>query len=310
MGLFSKKALICERCGKEYEARISIGSKLCPECQQREKDAKKEVSGYVSYGEWIGRKYNEDELRAIARHRDNILEKHRNTHIITREELKQAGDNYKKLSESEAIDIYERALYSLTDVVRGAAYATKGFFCLTQYDGVVVAAEDVFAVAYCRDLRLVQSKDSANVEGFLCAIFTNDPYIPVFPMIYFGNIGLFAMKSKSGRQRVEETFSERCPNLLYPVMETKQMKKILKSEASKGNIDSRTMLKYLSDVESGFGMFDVKAITDALPQDSLDRLSAYGFIPWAETSRLLKLDGMFSKSFWEKIQEKVVMQYY
>ncbi len=51
MGLFSKKALVCERCGKEYEARISIGSKLCPECQQREKDAKKEVSGYVSYGE-------------------------------------------------------------------------------------------------------------------------------------------------------------------------------------------------------------------------------------------------------------------
>lgn len=310
MGLFSKKALVCERCGKEYEARISIGSKLCPECQQREKDAKKEVSGYVSYGEWIGRKYNEDELRAIAQHRDSILEKHRNTHIITREELKQAGDNYKKLSESEAIDIYERALYSLVDVGKGASYATKGFFCLTQYEGVVVASEDVFAVAYCRDLRLVQSRDSAHVEGLLCAVFTNDPYIPVFPMVYFGKIGLFAMKSKSGRQAVEETFSRRCPNLLYPVMETKQLKKILKGEAGKGSIDSQTMLKFLSDVESGFGMFDVKAMTDALPQESLDRLSAYGFIPWTEINRLMKLDGMFSKSFWEKIQEKVVVQYY
>lgn len=310
MGLFSKKALVCERCGKEYEARISIGSKLCPECQQREKDAKKEVSGYVSYGEWIGRKYNEDELRAIAQHRDNILENHRNIRTVTREELKQARDNYKKLSESEAIDIYERALYSLVDVEKGAAYATKGIFCLTQYEGVVVAAEDVFAVAYCRDLRLVQSRDSANVEGLLCVAFTNDPYIPVFPMVYFGKIGLFAMKSKSGRQAVEETFSRRCPNLLYPVMETKQLKKILKGEAGKGSIDSQTMLKFLSDVESGFGIFDVKAMTDALPQESLDRLSAYGFIPWTEINRLMKLDGMFSKSFWENIQEKVVMQYY
>lgn len=305
MGLFSKKALTCERCGKEYEARISIGSKLCPECQQREKDAKKEVSGYVSYGDWIGRKYNEDELRAIAQHRDSILEEHRNTHTITREEMKRAGDNYKKLSESEAVDIFQRALYSLVDVNRGSAYATKGFFCLTQYEGVVVDAEDVFAVAYCRDLKLVQSQDQASMEALLCVAFTNDPYIPVFPVVYFGKIGLFAMKSKSGRLGVEETFSRRCPKLAYPVMEVKEMKKILKGEASKGNIDSQTMLKYLSDAGSGTGMFDTRAMTDVLPQNSLDRLSAYGFIPWAETSKLLKLDGMFSKSFWEKIEEKV-----
>lgn len=305
MGLFSKKALTCERCGKEYEARISLGAKLCPECQQREKDAKKEVSGYVSYGDWIGRKYNEDELRAIAQHRDNILEGHRNIHVITREELKQAGDNYKKLSENEAVDIFQRALYSLVDVSRGAAYASKGFFCLTQYDGVVVPAEDVYAVAYCQDFKLVQSKDQASMEALLCVAFTNDPYIPVFPIVSFGKIGLFAMKSKSGRQGVEGTFTRRCPNLAYPVMETKQLKKILKSEESKGNIDSKTMLKYLSDAESGLGMFDTRAMMDVLSQDSLDRLSAYGFIPWAETSKLLKLDGMFSKSFWEKIEEKV-----
>lgn len=224
MGLFSKKVLTCERCGKEYEARISIGSRLCPECQQREKDAKKEVSGYVSYGGWLGRKYNEDELRAIAQHRDDILETHRNINTVTREELKQAGDNYKKLSESEAIDIYQRALYSLVDVDRGASYAVKGFFCLTQHEGVVVSAEDVFAVAYCRDFRLVQSKDAAHVEAILCVVFTNDPYVPVFPVVYFGKIGLFSLKSKSGRQGVEETFSRRCPKLAYPVMETKQLK--------------------------------------------------------------------------------------
>lgn len=309
MGLFSKKTLTCERCGKEYEARISLGSKLCPECQQREKEAKKAVSGYVSYGGWLGKKYGEDELKAIAQHRDEIFEQHRNPHSITREELKQAGDNCKKLSEKEAMDIYERAMYSLVDVSKGSAYAAKGMFCPTQYEGVAVASEDVFAVAYCKDYKLVQSQDQAHVEALLCAVFTNDPYIPVFPMVYFGKIGLFAMKSKSGRMDVEETFSRRCPNLAYPVMETKQLKKVLKSEASKGKVDSQTMLKFLSDAESCSGIFDTKLMTDVLPQDTLDRLSAYGFIPWDEISRLMKLEGMFTQSFWEKIREKVIGQY-
>lgn len=88
MGLFSKKTLTCERCGREYEARVSLGSKVCPDCQQREKEAKKAVSGYVSYGEWLGKKYSEEELKAIAQHRDEIFESHKNFHIITREELK------------------------------------------------------------------------------------------------------------------------------------------------------------------------------------------------------------------------------
>lgn len=57
-------------------------------------------------------------------------------------------------------------------------------------------------------------------------------------------------------------------------------------------------------------MFDSRDMTDTLPQDSLDRLSAYGFIPWDEISRLMKLDGMFSKSFWEKIEEKIGSQFY
>lgn len=200
-------------------------------------------------------------------------------------------------------------MYSLTDVSKGAAYAARGIFCPTQYEGVAVAAEDVFAVAYCRDYKLVQSQDQANVEALLCVVFTNDPYIPVFPMVYFGKIGLFAIKSKSGRMGVEETFSRRCPNLAYPVMEAKQLKKILKGEASKGKIDSQAMLKYLSDAGSSIGIFDTKFMTDILPQDTSDRLAACGFIPSDEISRLLKLEGMFTKSYWEKIRDKVLGQY-
>ena len=35
MGLFSKKTLICEKCGKEFQARITIGRHLCKECDDK-----------------------------------------------------------------------------------------------------------------------------------------------------------------------------------------------------------------------------------------------------------------------------------
>ncbi len=35
MGFFSKKTIICERCGKEYQARITLGCHICNECLDR-----------------------------------------------------------------------------------------------------------------------------------------------------------------------------------------------------------------------------------------------------------------------------------
>ena len=53
MGLLSKKTLICERCGKEYQVRIALGRHLCDECAAREGQKRDNVRGYVDYAAQI-----------------------------------------------------------------------------------------------------------------------------------------------------------------------------------------------------------------------------------------------------------------
>lgn len=49
MGLFSKKTLICEKCGKEFQARITIGRHLCKECDDKYWKLYADVQGYNEY---------------------------------------------------------------------------------------------------------------------------------------------------------------------------------------------------------------------------------------------------------------------
>lgn len=37
----------------------------------------------------------------------------------------------------------------------------------------------------------------------LCAVFTNDPYIPVFPMVYLGKRGMFELMSPKSAKMLE-----------------------------------------------------------------------------------------------------------
>ena len=48
------------------------------------------------------------------------------------------------------------------------------FFVLTDFEKAVVDMEDVFAVGITGDYKYQDSKE----EAVLCAVFTNDPYIP------------------------------------------------------------------------------------------------------------------------------------
>lgn len=301
MGLFSKKTYTCSQCGKEYEARINLGESLCSNCQQKEKEAKKAVSGYVEYGRIIGRNYSGDELEAIAKHRDGILEKYRNMDTITKKELEEAGDNYKKLSENEAIDIYKKALNASVNTTLGAL-STSNFYYLTTFNDVVVDTKDVFAVGYTSDLKT----SNAYKENILCAVFTNDPYVPVFPVGYSASIGLlsFSLKSKEGRQGVEFIYGSECPNLAYPVTDLKKLKKMIKQDGTKGNIDVSSMLDYISDARSGSGMFNTKDMSLHIRDASWNKLATYGYIPYEEVSRLLGFDKMFAKSFWKDIATK------
>ena len=96
--LFAKKTIVCERCGKEYQVRITLGEHICDECKLREYQKKENVKGYVDYAlDMLWPEYTEEQLDQIAAHRDQILEKYRMTQGISRNELQQASDNYNKL---------------------------------------------------------------------------------------------------------------------------------------------------------------------------------------------------------------------
>ena len=298
MGLFSKKTIVCERCGKEYQARITLGVHICDECLARESKKKDNVKGYVDYAsKMLWNSYSEEQLDAIAAHRDAILEKYRMTQGISRADLMNASDNYKKLTDDEAADVLMRMANSSVTATMGAAYSGY-FFVPTAFEKTIVDAQDVFAVGYTSDYKLQDSKS----EVILCAVFTNDPYIPVFPMIYVGKLGFFEiMKSKKGRQGVNALFEAMCPNLTYPVQDLKQLKKQIKADGSvKGNIDQKFMLDKISDASSSSGIFDTESMHSDLYPSSAEMLDAYGYIQETQINQIMKMDKMFNRKYWQK----------
>ncbi len=298
MGLFSKKTITCERCGKEYQARITFGVHLCDECLAREQAKQENVKGYVDYASnMLWNAYTEEQLDQIATHRDQILEKYRQTQGISRAELMNASDNYKNLTDQQAADVLIRMANSSVTSTMGAAYSGY-FFAPTQYEKTIVDAEDVFAVGYTNDYKL----ESAGSEVILCAVFTNDPYIPVFPLIYVGKLGFFEiMKSKKGRQGVEALFEAMCPNLTYPVQDLKKLKKQIKADGSvNGKIEMKDILDMISSAEVSTGIFNTKNMHSDLKQASADMLDSYGYIQEDQINQILKMDKMFNRKYWQK----------
>ena len=303
MGLFSKKTIICERCGKEYQVRIARGAYICDECQMREFKKKDNVRGYVDYARDAGMPgYTEEQLEQIDAHRTQILEKYRQVNGISRAELLNVSDNYKKLTDDQAAEILMRISNSSVALTSGAAY-TGEFFSPTGFEKTVVDADDVFAVGYTSNYS-VQVDDQ---EVILCAVFSNDPYIPVFPMIYVGKLGFFDfMKSKKGREGVKTLFEAMCPNLTYPVQDLKELKKQITSEGTvKGNIDMKFMLDKISDASSGCGIFYTVSMDSHLPASSADMLDGYGYIQEDQIDAILKMDKMFNRNFWSKHMKRL-----
>lgn len=302
MGLFSKKDYVCEKCGKTFTKRINLNGNLCDECWNQEENEKRElenaVRGYVDYhNDVFFESYSADDMRRIIEHRNAILSKYQNPNGISRAELKNISDNYKKITDEQAAEALLRVSSSLMVTTIGAAYC-ENFFAPTDYDGTIVDAEDVFAVGYTSDFRF----QDTSTEVILCVVFTNDPYVPVFPMVYFGKIGFFELtKSKKGRANVNELFEAICPNLTYPVGDIKQLKRQIKQEGIvRGNLDSKFVLEQISDVSLCSGLFDAKKMCGQLLMDSAAMLDGIGYIQDTEIKTILQMDRMFNRIYWEK----------
>lgn len=298
MGIFSKKTIVCERCGKEYQTRITLGVHVCDECLNREYEKREAVSGYVEYARTMGwAEYSEEELDMIASHRQQTMDKYNRNHGITRAELQNASDNYKKLTDDQVAEILYRVANASVSSTMGAVYSGS-FFVPTRFEKTIIDAEDVFAVGYTNDYKLQVDGQ----EVILCVIFTNDPYMPVFPMIYVGKLGFFeVMKSKKGRQGVSALFESMCPNLTYPVQDLKALKKQIKSEGKvNGSIELNKMLDYISDASSSSGLFNTKGMHSDLHPSSADMLDECGYILDEQIDQILHMDRMFNRNFWQK----------
>ncbi len=303
MGIFSKKSVKCCECGREFEVRFPSNPYICDDCSLKKAEVEEPVSGYVQYARERGwPEYTIAQLKEIKKHRDAILEKYRMTNGISKDELREASDNYKKLSEDQAMSVLVRISNSSLGSTMGAAY-TGLFFAPTRYDGTIVDGEDIFTVGYLTDFR----SDVAGSEAIMCAVFTNDPYIPVFPLIYLGKLGTFEVtKSKSGRAGVANMFESLGTNFTYPVQELKQLKKQIKSEGTvRGNIEYETMMKLMNEALNLSGMFDSKHMTSMVPYLSSEMLDKHGYIASDEIDMILKMDKMFNRNFWEKQMKKL-----
>ena len=302
MGLFSKKEYVCEKCGTTFSARFEPAYILCKKCWnekcKEDLEIEESVEGYIKYGSKVlFKSYDSDEMRNIAERRDEILAKCSNHIGVSRAELQNASDNYKSLTDEQAKDILLRIGGSVVSSTLGAVYS-DGFFVPTQYDKIIVDAESVFAVGYTSNYQVI----SGSKEIILCVVFTNDPYVPVFPMVYTAQKGMFELtKSKKGRESIGELFEQMCPNLTYPVGDLKVLKKQLKQDGTvHGNVEMKFMLSKINDASISNGIFDIKEMSRDLPDGSVAMLGEIGYMQEEEINRILKMDKMFNRNFWNK----------
>ena len=264
MGLFSKETFVCSKCGKEFSARFN-SSGMCKECTEAEiKAVQKEenekfargmsVDGYSEYAKKV-LNYKEFDEQELIDHRNKIIDKNK------------WGDAAVHLNYSAAVDSMQgdHNQIEASNEAKGrpivkyttGGYYSPGFFMPEQYDGTIIDADDVFAVCVTQDA----GQSSVFNEAIKVVFFTNDPYIPVFWLLFWGKTKLLSLstKSKKGREAIMDHFSEICPNLTYPICDLKELKKMIKADdAVKGNVDKKFILKQLSDAGMSYGFYDAK----------------------------------------------------
>ena len=302
MGLFSKKEYVCEKCGKTYQRRVNMKGALCDACWrenlEKQRALEKELPGYVKYAStMLGTVYSIEELEKILEHRNAIVEKYRIEGAFHRSDLAGIGANYKNLTEEEG-DAIAQVICNCTLVSQPGAVIGGNMLAPTTFDGTVIDVEDVFAVGYTTD----KKHQVNNMELISCVVFSNDPYMPVFPMIFAGRKKFYEhTKSAKGREVVGKAFELLCPNLKYPVTDLKALKKQVQKDVNvRGNMDWDFMLDSIGEARSGKGIFNSEKIELDAQSGTIALLDTAGYFVSEDVEKLLRMDKMFNRRFWSK----------
>ncbi|MBQ7766306.1 MAG: hypothetical protein IJ397_05645 [Lachnospiraceae bacterium] len=243
--------------------------------------------------------YTQEQLQEIDAHRREILERYRNPYAITRQEIEWAANNYKNLNEPQIIDILTRYGETAMRSADGLDFNRNAtLFSLTTFPGVIIDYEDVFAIGLVSNVKV--NKRNTRTDTVVCVMFTNDPYIPVFPIWYRYDLKLNEMMySQQARIDIANAYQAVCPNLTYPITEVKELKKIIAQEPNiKGNISKEQMEKYLTDADYCSGIFDTSEYECYVNYSVEDLLESYGYVRGPVAEKTLGMGSKSTRDFW------------
>lgn len=290
MGLFTKwYKCTCICCGGQFESYKAKERGVCPNCLKS-----KGWEGYAELRDCIDDKlpgFSLDEWNAIDARREAILAPYRVGYGVTVEELEDAGINFRNYTDVQCNQFIDRLLNSLIPASLGGIF-TKGFIMPSAYPGVVVHPNDVFAIA----IGSPYWREKPDGDVISIGFFTNDPAAPMFAVGAVFEIKGLSSKNKKEREALKEELTRICPNLVYPIMEYKELKNTIKKEKIvKGNISAEIILKYIERIDTNTSPFRMSSVFDSYSNGKL--LNQYGYVYSDQLTRYLMEDKK-SRKFW------------
>jgi len=251
MGIFTKRTAVCIECGNEFKTSSEMPL-LCNNCHKKNLTTKDKVLGYINYRKRaILKGLTSNELRAIPLYTKHILEKY----IDKKDILENEIEDLKNKFNSFAI---------------GASYINN-FFTLNQYEYTVIDCQDIIAIGHRMDIIITEAGQYA-----FFVLFTNDPYIPVFPLAFKVNCN----DSKSEEfQQLISLLKSVCPNLVHPISDLENIKILFKKEYDLfGNIDESFMIDKIIEAAGNYGLFNMQRLNSDIPLKSVELFKEYGYI--------------------------------
>lgn len=227
MGLFDKQK--CCMCGKEgrllSEYASTYGSKhLCYSCEH-----KMHIYGFAD----------------VNRHFDNnvsfeALQNYEKYYLQVQNMLKEKS----RAELMVAVDL-EDIVFN-TDVV-----------CFPEYTDFLIPTKTVYAITYTN---LPKYSDTFT-DAFMVTLFTRNPTIPYYTIIFAGRVKLFSLstKAKGYRDAVFSLLEMNFTDLKYPIGKAREVKKMVKNDLTYDlPIEKEKLLSWLEKAEYSSGKFNPK----------------------------------------------------
>lgn len=309
MGLFDKTAT-CSKCGKPFTKGMLSSDKLCPDCswvefvrEQQANSITRQREGITQYYKDMPKKFRTPpaDIDTILASRNQMLQKYRRNDVMNISLLRNALLTFPEWDHAQMVNFAARVLNALVNTQNNMSFVLHKFVLSHLYDGVAVDADSVFAIAITKNLWF---ETNITEEPYLCALFTNDPYFPAIGMTFLPvtTKGFLAFESTKNKERVanlQQVLPMLFPNLTYPVMDMKEMKKLVKQEGMvRGSMNFELMVNLLDNGLSSPFWAIKELMPETLPSGIAMSIQNYGYITTEDVFTWLNLNDKTIRSYW------------